>query len=283
MSLTTILQKLGIRKGAPPTRLDQMSAALHTSLVSIIKHAAPDEQATLLDETLEQFRDAVFDAMADEALLTKAGKIPPSESASFGNDDEDEDEDVADEDADEGDNASAPSDDEDADATDDSEEEDDEMDQKLRKQYEDRIAALEGKLQQAEVTKADVTALQAQVTKFEQAETERASLTQAREVLGTLATEDEVAKVAEQIRKGFDVSVLAPIAKQREAFAKAAMLTTEVGSGPRGADAASPMAPIAKAAADFLAQDPTLTQEQAIAKALDAQPHLYDAMLASSK
>ena len=292
MSLRTILSKLGIAKSAPTTTLDQMSAALHTSLVSISKDATPTQRPALIDQTLTQFRDALHDEMARRSLLAKA-KMPPKDGGTLFGSDEDEDamdDDAMDEDetyeekayeedvTDEDETASASSDSMD-DATDDSDEEDEDMNATVKKQYTDRIAMLEAKLRTTTVQKADIEKMRETIAKHEDRAALADSLAQSRAVLGDMATVEEVAKVAEQIRKGFDVSVLAPIAKQREVFAKAAMLTHEVGTAVRGGDS-SPMAELAKAAASVIEKNDKLTQEQAIARALELNPSLYDAAIA---
>ena len=265
MGIHAILKRLGLSKSdnAPATTLDHMTATLHTSLVSIMKDGDADLQPDLIDETLEQFREVLLEEQEAGTLLQKADK--PSRTPDPKDADEDADNDDGD---DEGDDDSTTT------------SEDEDMDKEVKKAYEDRIAALEAQLAESDVAKADVQKLHDRVAKFEEAEAERTSLAKAREVLGEMASQDEVTKVAEQIRKGFDVEVLATIAKQRDTFAKAAQLTVAVGS--EGSDATSPVAQLAKAASEIMSKDSTLTREQAIAKAVDNNPALYDAQLATA-
>lgn len=268
MAIAEILKRLGLAKKSPPTALDQMSSALHASVTSILKDASAEDRAELLDTTLDQYREAVLDAAMTDSVF-KAAKKP------FMSDDEGE-EDEPDDESGECEKCGA------------SVRKGsackkcgtvmklqtgDEMDKLEKQAYEDRIAELEALVKASPVSKA-FTALQEEVTALRKKDEIRTNIEKATELLGDGASIDEITATAEVIASGGNTDLIAKLAKQRATFAKAAMLTVAVGADV-GSDATSPNAILAKAAEAIMAADPKLTPEQAISKALDANPNLY--------
>jgi len=280
MGLSDMLRRLGLAKSAPTTRMDQMTAALHTSVVSILKDATPEDQSDLLDETLDQYREAVLDAAQQQSAFAKAG-APPFANAD-GDDDGDPDTDTDDD----GDGTCPDCGTKgkkgtvckkcgtkvaklDTEAT---------MDAALKKEYDDTIAALEAKLAEQAVQKTDVERMSGELEALRKIETQRTNLAKAATLLGEFSTPEELEQTAAMIEKGIDTTLIEKLAKQRAAFAKAAALTVEVGTSV-ATDATSPNAQIAKAAADIISANPKLTKEQAIARAITENPALYAATI----
>lgn len=278
MSMRTLLQKLGLKKDAAagtdaaPTRLDKLTGALHLSLESIEKAGlTPDEQTLMVEETLGQFRSALL-------AKGKSDKVPKVKEEGVEEDEDEFAEDGEDEDEGEGeggDNPFSGSDDEDDDGEDTPDEEDEDMpDEKVKKVEEmaSEITALTKRLNDAEAAAA---AAEARVTKFEQAEAERQIMAKAEKmVAGTAVPVEQAVMLLKTGGEEGEKALDAILKSTRQALADAQIFKELGAVGGVTVDGA-----VESIATEIRKREPSLTHEQAIAKAYRENPKLYDAAI----
>lgn len=122
------------------------------------------------------------------------------------------------------------------------------------------------------VLEADSIALKALVKST--AQTER--LQKARLIKGNAPVEDaDVAELLSQL-DGAGTETLSKLLKQLDGFAEISAVFKEFGSTGSEESMADPETQLEKLAADFMAKDPKLTRPVALAKAYEARPDLYE-------